>query len=111
MAHGTPLATGAAPRGCGKAGAFLLEAGISSSWHIARFFGLTGAAHASVPADAAERIDGAPIAPDDHVEVIPDERIEILGKDETFDDARGPANVMAIITRALTSAGLMKPPA
>ncbi|MDB5687470.1 MAG: hypothetical protein JWR77_2059 [Rhizorhabdus sp.] len=39
MGHGTPLAT----RGegsCGKAGAYMLEAHISSTWHIARFWGL-----------------------------------------------------------------------
>jgi hypothetical protein len=44
MAHGTPLATGAADDMCGAAGPFLLEVGISSSYHIARFFGLTHAA-------------------------------------------------------------------
>jgi feruloyl esterase len=109
MAHGTPLATCATEGGCGKAGAFLLEAGISSSWHIAGFFGLTGVTHASVPTEDA-KIDPAPIAPDDRVEFIPDERVEILGKAEDFDDGR-PLNVMAIITKALTSAGLMKPPA
>ena len=42
MAHGTPLATGAADHECGAAGPFLLEVGISSSYHIAKFFGLTG---------------------------------------------------------------------
>ena len=52
----------------------------------------------------------------DEVEMIPDERVEILGAktDEAkFGDAQraGPVDVMAIITRALTSAGLMKPPA
>jgi poly(3-hydroxybutyrate) depolymerase len=41
MAHGTPLATGKADDQCGAAGPFLLEVGISSSYHIARFFGLT----------------------------------------------------------------------
>lgn len=40
MAHGTPLSTGASDGKCGAAGPFLLEAGISSSYHIARFFGL-----------------------------------------------------------------------
>src|SRR3954452_25472500 len=40
MPHGTPLATGAADDQCGVAGPFLLEVGISSSYHIARFFGL-----------------------------------------------------------------------
>src|SRR5260221_12564209 len=41
MAHGTPLATGDADEQCGTAGPFLLEVGISSSYHIAKFFGLT----------------------------------------------------------------------
>ena len=41
MAHGTPLATGKYDDQCGAAGPFLLEVGISSSYHIARFFGLS----------------------------------------------------------------------
>ncbi|MDB5578790.1 MAG: esterase, depolymerase family, partial [Bradyrhizobium sp.] len=41
MAHGTPLATGDAEFECGAAGPFLLDVGISSSFHIAKFFGLT----------------------------------------------------------------------
>src|SRR5262249_40115702 len=41
MAHGTPLATGNAESHCGVPGAFLLDVGISSSYHIAKFFGLT----------------------------------------------------------------------
>ncbi|MGZ9104929.1 MAG: extracellular catalytic domain type 1 short-chain-length polyhydroxyalkanoate depolymerase [Rhodoplanes sp.] len=41
MAHGTPIATGEADEECGAAGPFLLEVGISSSYHIAKFFGLT----------------------------------------------------------------------
>jgi hypothetical protein len=111
MAHGTPLATSAAEEGCGKAGAFLLEAGISSSYQIAKFFGLTGGARADAPAHKVEDIERTTLAPADQVEIIPDERVEILGKDgDRFDDARGPVNVMTIITKALTSAGLMKPP-
>ena len=112
MAHGTPLATGTAQEACGKAGPFLLEAGISSSYRIAKFFGLTSATRASAPARKVEAVERTPLAPDDQVEIIPDERVEILGKDDgRFDDARGPVNVLAIITKALTSAGLMKPPA
>jgi poly(hydroxyalkanoate) depolymerase family esterase len=42
MAHGTPLATGRRDEECGTAGPFLLDVGISSSYHIARFFGLVG---------------------------------------------------------------------
>jgi feruloyl esterase len=108
MAHGTPLAT--ATHG-GTAGPFLLEAGISSSYHIATFFGLTGEARVSEPVRETER---APLAPDE-VEFIPDERVEILepGSDTSKGDAKreGSLDVMAIITKALTQAGLMKPPA
>jgi poly(hydroxyalkanoate) depolymerase family esterase len=41
MAHGTPLATGRRHKHCGIPGDFLLEVGISSSYHIAKFWGLT----------------------------------------------------------------------
>jgi feruloyl esterase len=41
MAHGTPLATGRAEQSCGIPGPFLLDVGISSSYHIAKFWGLT----------------------------------------------------------------------
>ena len=114
MAHGTPLDTKAHG---GTAGPFLLEVGISSSYHIAKFFGLTGPerwqrAHLSDthPGDTAR----APLVPDE-VEIIPDERVEIL--DAKADEPRfgakpeGGIDVMAIITKALTQAGLMKPPA
>ena len=54
----------------------------------------------------------------DDVEIIPDERVEILdahsrdGKSRPkFENATdGRIDVMAVITKALTSAGLMKPP-
>src|SRR6516162_6728749 len=42
MAHGTPLGVADNDRRYGSEGAFLIEAGISSSYHIAKFFGLTG---------------------------------------------------------------------
>jgi poly(hydroxyalkanoate) depolymerase family esterase len=41
MAHGTPLGIGDNDERYGAQGAFLIEAGISSSYHIANFFGLT----------------------------------------------------------------------
>jgi feruloyl esterase len=109
MAHGTPLATAAHG---GAAGPFLLEVGISSSYHIARFFGLTGEVHATQSARVDEN-GRAPLMPHD-VEIIPDERVEILDgqtDEPKFEDApRGPIDVMAVITKALTQAGLMKPP-
>jgi feruloyl esterase len=39
MSHGVPLAT-TGRQGCGNAGAFFLDVGISSTHHIARFWGL-----------------------------------------------------------------------
>jgi feruloyl esterase len=110
LAHGTPLATGTHG---GTPGPFLLEAGISSSYHIAKFFRLTGAAHARAHDHQADQAGRAPLVPDD-VEIIPDERVEILeGTSDApkFEAGRGSIDVMAIITKALTSAGLMKPPA
>jgi poly(hydroxyalkanoate) depolymerase family esterase len=41
MAHGTPLGVADNDQRYGTEGAFLIEAGISSSFHIAKFFGLT----------------------------------------------------------------------
>jgi len=41
MTHGTPIGVAANDKRYGKAGPFLLEAGISSSYHIAKFFGVT----------------------------------------------------------------------
>jgi poly(hydroxyalkanoate) depolymerase family esterase len=41
MAHGTPLGVADNDERYGAQGAFLIEAGISSSFHIASFFGLT----------------------------------------------------------------------
>lgn len=56
MGHGTPLATGGA-EGCGAAGPHMLEAGISSTRHIARSWGLlgvggTGRAYRAAEADS-----------------------------------------------------------
>ena len=103
--------------GSGQAGPFLLEAGISSSYHIARFFGLAAKARAAEPAREVQDAGRASLVPDDRVEYIPNERVEILrGKsaDETDRCESGPRtgqiDVMSIITKALTSAGLMKPP-
>jgi feruloyl esterase len=110
MGHGTPLATGR--NGCGQAGPFLLEAGISSSQHIARFFGLTGA-RPRATAPAHDDIVTAPPLADD-VEVIPDDRVEILapggGAAKNGAAPSGGIDVLSVITKALTSAGLMKPP-
>jgi poly(hydroxyalkanoate) depolymerase family esterase len=131
MAHGTPLATGATADACGAAGPFLLEVGISSSYHIAKFFGLTGAVHRPVDLLIGETIPTAPDQPAlltagaaDAQSDFPDGEIlegevlegEVLDKEaqETPERAsipRQPAiDIGAVITKALTAAGLMKGP-
>src|SRR4029079_7344761 len=52
MAHGTPLAVGETEGACGAPGPFLLPVGISSSYHIARFFGI-----AATPAPATKNVE------------------------------------------------------
>jgi poly(hydroxyalkanoate) depolymerase family esterase len=118
MAHGTPLGAGSSADAVGIAGPFLLEVGISSSYHIAKFFGLTdvrvGAREQTVAPEATVQ---PALSSDPRVEIIPDERVEIVngdaGAEPKYKQAKPDiaTDVMAIITKALTSAGLMKPPA
>ena len=84
MGHGTPLAT-RGPDGCGAAGPFMLEAGISSTRHIARSWGLLGPQQAGIrpiPAVARREQRARPMVP-----------------------ANGPG---AVIERALRAAGLLR---
>ena len=113
MAHGTPLATGT--RGlAARPGPFLLESGISSSYHIAKFFGLTGAAratrrHARARDDDRAGATRAGRCRDHSGRTRRNSRWEV--REPKFESAAdGRIDVMAIITKALTSAGLMKPP-
>lgn len=57
MAHGTPLGIAANDHALGVAGPYLLEAGISSSYHIAQFFGLAGRVHQAWPKSAADKAE------------------------------------------------------
>jgi poly(hydroxyalkanoate) depolymerase family esterase len=99
MAHGTPLGIGDNDEHYGAQGAFLIEAGISSSYHIANFFGLTGRVHQpkevsdETPVPARRLPPGAkPHRPAEQLHALP----------------RHATDVGGIITRALTAAGLMK---
>jgi poly(hydroxyalkanoate) depolymerase family esterase len=63
MAHGTPLGMADNDKRYGTQGAFMIEAGISSSYHIAKFFGLTGWIRQPKPVvvkPAAPKPDAAP---------------------------------------------------
>ena len=138
MAHGTPLGIGDNDRKYGAQGAFLIEAGISSSYHIANFFGLTewirrpkvvAKEAAKVPAKEASKatapkaastappkqaakifpaVASAPRVPPDLAEVLWP-RATLHRRPEPADQSRRRAiDVGAVITRALTAAGLMK---
>jgi poly(hydroxyalkanoate) depolymerase family esterase len=139
MAHGTPLGTADNDERYGAQGAFLIEAGISSSYHIANFFGLTEWIHQpkAVPAEpkeaekpvaviapalapaarqAAKPIAVAPPpapapAPDLIKVLWPLTTVKPASSDKPAPEPRRrrrAIDVGAIITRALTAAGLMK---
>jgi poly(hydroxyalkanoate) depolymerase family esterase len=118
MAHGTPLATGGADDACGAPGPFLLEVGISSSYHIAKFFGLTGANPrnaASMPSkitvDVKHPHAVAPPASLPQPYVMEGEVLEPEGDDVRPGHTSRPPpsiDVGAVIMKALTAAGLVK---
>jgi hypothetical protein len=137
MAHGTPLGDSGHDERFGEEGAFLIEAGISSSYHIANFFGLTEHIHqpkaaaqealkptskvTSKPASKAastgiSREHAGTIAmtvpvpapePDLTTILWPRARPVQQAKPQPVPQRRG-IDVGAVITRALTAAGLMK---
>jgi poly(hydroxyalkanoate) depolymerase family esterase len=105
MAHGTPLGLADNDQRYGVEGAFLIEAGISSSYHIAKFFGLTG----WIP-DAAKKAEAKPTparSPAPHLARSIRAAIAEEPAEPKREEARG-FDLGQIITRALTAAGLMK---
>jgi feruloyl esterase len=128
MAHGTPLGLAGTDESYGAEGAFLIEAGISSSYHIASFFGLTD--RVSQPNDVARPVVKAPIIPSaatvslqspDLVATLwpraavrqakPRESKPRENKPQEAKPEHEPKrsiDVSAVIARALTAAGLMK---
>jgi len=135
MAHGTPLALAGSDEGYGAEGAFLIEAGISSSYHIASFFGLTerisqpdgvirrAAKVQTVPSPATVSLQSpdlvatlwlkpAPVREDKSRESKSRDPKPRDGKPRAAKPSRAPKrsgiDVGSVITRALTAAGLMK---
>jgi hypothetical protein len=111
MAHGTPLATGSSDEHVGVPGDFLLDVGISSSYHIAKFWGLTGHPRA-VPTRRSESASIVPAPPRQDRATV--ETSGAAG--DPVSDAPEPTSprtrlidVQAVITHALKAAGLMKP--
>ena len=121
MAHGTPLATGDAEGACGEAGPYLLQAGISSSYRIAKFFGI------AMPADRVAIANGTELTPKKNGVVESAESVtvskngarnkdkilegEILDKDDDRPESIPPSSpfeIGAVINKALKAAGLIK---
>jgi poly(hydroxyalkanoate) depolymerase family esterase len=103
MAHGTPLAVGMSEHQCGIAGPFLLEVGISSSYHIARFFGLADARRSpGTTGRDIEKYKNWKIPPAEPLEG------EVLEPDLQSPTSHPRFDIGAIITDALKTAGLMK---
>ncbi len=105
MAHGTPLAAGDADDQCGAAGAFLLEVGISSSYYIAKFWGLAEVPRATAVEDGklVERHQSEAIAIDERAEERPFSDAEPASAPHSL-----PVDIGAVITQALKAAGLLK---
>jgi poly(hydroxyalkanoate) depolymerase family esterase len=118
MAHGTPVGAVDDDESYGAGGAFMIEAGISSSYHIAGFFGLTGRVRQQaeapqpimVPASSPTAAGLPPVVlPPPAPELNPLPWPEPLVASQTRPGRRRAAiDVGAVITRALTAAGLMK---
>ena len=108
MAHGTPLATGAAVDQCGAVGPFLLEVGISSSYHIARFFGLTAnrTAPESSPRPRRARVLEMSVRSRESSSEPLDG--EVLQPNVRPDTKRPPFDLSSVIADALRTAGLLK---
>jgi poly(hydroxyalkanoate) depolymerase family esterase len=131
MAHGTPLGKAENDHTYGAQGAFMIEAGISSSHHIAKFFGLTdfirkaktaaldspsaklipavspiSATAAQMPDLSKVRWPLAALKPPAEPEPLPNSKIKPQSKPQR--ERRRGIDVSAVITRALTAAGLMK---
>lgn len=120
MAHGTPLGTADNDERYGAQGAFLIEAGISSSYHIAKFFGLTEwirqPGEAAKPAVAAASRTAAKKIPEVSPPDFAPDLANVLWPLTTLNRRPEPPprprrraiDIGGVITRALTAAGLMK---
>jgi feruloyl esterase len=111
MAHGTPLAAGDSHDHCGVPGAFLLEVGISSSYHIAKFWGLTGhPRHVAARPHPARKPVSLPRPQYPEAAATAACRPGADPGEPTGPLHARVVDVQAIITKALKSAGLWKSP-
>ena len=119
MAHGTPLGLAGNDEAYGAEGAFLIEAGISSSYHIANFFDLTERVSQASEAAALSSAAAPKITPSVATESL--RSLDVAAKlwsrankpvrqtnPVPHETKRRSIDVGGVITRALTAAGLMK---
>jgi feruloyl esterase len=112
MAHGTPLAVGNDENSYGAAGPFLLDVGISSSYQIAKFWGLTEASESKAwsrpaPKPVSQVSEAAlhifPTAAEAPTAEAPPRKPK-----QGRQAASSPLDIGSVITKALKAAGLMK---
>jgi hypothetical protein len=117
MAHGTPLGLAGNDERYGAEGAFLIEAGISSSYHIADFFGLTE--RVNPISEAVKPVPAPKVVPSAATESLQSSDLAAMLWSRSHKPVRQPKpapsepkrrgiDVGGVITRALTAAGLMK---
>ncbi len=100
LGHGVPLST-VGPDGVGHTGPFLLEAGVSSTTELARFWGITDDARGSGAGSAStgRARDADPTA---------HRAGPVNAEPHAFAPKGGDEGVRAVINRALRAAGLMR---
>jgi poly(hydroxyalkanoate) depolymerase family esterase len=106
LGHGMPLSTFGSD-GVGAVAPYMIEAGVSSSLEIARFWGIAdgGVADGSLAkGGAATAAPGAASAP----EPTPDPASGGVGEQVMASISQVPAHVQDVIAKALKAAGLMK---
>jgi poly(hydroxyalkanoate) depolymerase family esterase len=111
MAHGTPLGLADNDARYGAEGAFMIEAGISSSYHIAQFFGLTKRVSESKAATASPSASLIPLVSPVSAPTSDFKKVRRPKEAPVRDAAPSRSrtiDVSDVIARALTAAGLMK---
>jgi poly(hydroxyalkanoate) depolymerase family esterase len=113
MGHGTPLAT-AGDTALGTVGPFLLDVGISSTWHIARFWGIAKEPDATKTQSSSKALVtlGAPYSarrdPVAHTNADPKSAPLVNGVGRASRLPNSADRVQEIIENALRAAGLMR---
>jgi poly(hydroxyalkanoate) depolymerase family esterase len=116
MAHGTPLGLADNEHRYGRQGAFLIEAGISSSYHIAKFFGLTSWIRERKPAavvvappsvNLTPPVSTAAEPPADLAKTVSPAKTP-LDRAESPPQRREDRGLRAALKRVLAAAGLKK---